>query len=310
VSEASFTVRFDGPIFEGAHKMAVEDFAPSVLALSEMFKRANVLLNGERTSVRVLIDVDVEQHCLQVGLQIVQSIWEHARDLLGEEHIKSAAHIAVAIGVLSGGVEKIAGAAEKVVGLIGALKRLRGKAPDETKMVVKDGRNVVQITAGRDVIFVAPEAHRLLIDPGMVENAKKTIEPAGKPGYDKIEFEEADGTKETIDNEEARLIQDMPVPKRPDETVIPPSRMRARVGIRRAVYMGTGKWTIQHEKAREMTIADEEWLKNFQNDEISVPPGSFLDVTIGVSEIRIDSRGEPTEPPEYTILKVHEVILP
>lgn len=76
MSETTFTVRYNGPIFEGGHKMAVDDFAPSVLALSEMFKRGNVLLNGERTSVRVLIEADVEQHCLQVDLQVVQSIWE------------------------------------------------------------------------------------------------------------------------------------------------------------------------------------------------------------------------------------------
>src|SRR5258708_131291 len=108
--------------------MAVEDFAPALLALSDLIKRTNIVLNGEREgAVRVLIDVDMEQHCFQFDIQIVHSIWERAWGLFGEDHIKSAADIAKAIGVIAGG-------AAGVVGLLGALKKLRGKAPDETRM--------------------------------------------------------------------------------------------------------------------------------------------------------------------------------
>lgn len=284
--------------------MAVEDFAPAVLALSDLIKRANVLLNGEKDgAVKVLIDVDVEQHCFEFDIQIVHSIWEKAKGLFGDAHIKSAADIGHAIGVIAGG-------AAGVVGLIGALKKLRGRAPAESKVVMRDGNSVVEIKAGGDVFYVAQDAAKLLTDATSIKSAKTAISPAGQPGYDKVEFEEKGGATQTIDNEEARLIQSMPVPTRPEETVIPPSRMRAQVGIRRAVYIGPGKWTIQHEKAREMTIADEDWLRRFQSHEIDVPPGSLLDVTIGVSAIKLDSHGEAVEPPEYTIVTVHSVILP
>ena len=283
--------------------MAVDDFAPAVLALSELFKRANALLNGERSSVRVLIDVDVDQRCFQFDLQIINSIWEKAKDLFGEDHIRSAAQIAAAIGVVAGG-------ARGVVGLIAALKRLRGKAPTDTKVIMRDGNSVVQINAGGDVFFVPQDTAKLLTDPTIIESAKKAIEPVAKPGYDKIEFEEKSGGKEVIDNEEARLIQGMPTPKRPDETTIPASKIRATVEVRRAVYIGNGKWTIQYDKAREMSIAHEEWLAAFQANKIAVPPGSMLDVLIGVSAIKVDARGEPIEPPEYVILEVFSVTLP
>ncbi len=284
--------------------MAVEDFAPSVLALADMFKRANVLLNGERSSIRVLIDVDVEQHCFQFGIEIVQSIWEHAKDLLGEEHVKSAGNLATAIGVF-------VATARGVVGLMEALKRLRGRPPSETKMVVKDGSTVVQINSnGGDVFYVDRDTAKLLQDAKTIESAKKAIEPATKHGYDKIEFENKGGPKETITNEEARLIQSMPTPAPPIETVIPESIIRAQVGVRRAVYIGPGKWTIQYDKAREMTIAAEEWLADFQANKIAVPPGARLDVSILMSAIKVDARGEPIEEPEYKITKVHGVILP
>ncbi len=284
--------------------MAVEDFAPAVLALSDLIKRANVVLNGEAdTGVRVLIDVDVEQHCFQFDIQILHSIWEKAKGLFGEAHLKSAADIAHAIGVIAGG-------AAGVVGLLGALKKLRGKVPDGTKIIQRDGNNFVQITAGRDVFLMQSDVAKLLTDPAAIASAKKVIEPVTRPGYDKIEFEESSGHIETIDNEEARLIQTMPTPKRPEETIIPAARMRATVGVRRAVYSGSGKWTILHEKAREMTIADEDWLAAFQAAKTPVPPGALLDVTIEIAPVRLDSRGEAIEAPEYTITKVHHVILP
>ncbi len=283
--------------------MAVEDFAPAVLALSELVKRANILLNGDRGgAVRVLIRVDVEQNCFEFGIQIIHSIWEHTRDLFGTEHIKSAADIAHAIGIGAGGVAGI-------VGLIGALKKLRGKPIDRTQVVMRDGNSVVQISAGRDVVYVSPDAAKLLTDPISIENAKKTVEPVTKPGYESVEFAYEWGS-ESIDNEEARLIRDMPTPKRPDERIIPASTIRATVTVRRAVYVGAGKWTIQYDRAREMSVADEEWLTAFQNNEIAAPPGSQLDVSIRMSEIKIDARGEPIEAPEYTITKVHSVILP
>jgi hypothetical protein len=303
VSEISFTVRFDGPIFEGGHKMAVEDFAPSLLALSALIKRANELLNGDRTRVRVLIDVDVEQHCFQFDLQIIQSIWEQAKDLFGEEHIKSATDLAKSIGV-------VATSAGAVIGLIAAVKKLRGRAPADTKMVVRDGSSVVQINAGGDVFYVTPETHKLLADAETIDATKKTIKPVAQPGYETIEFKEGDRPSETIGNEEARLIQGMPTPPRPDETTIPASTIRATVTVRRAVYIGTGKWTIQYDKAREMTVADEDWLAKFQANKIAAPPGSQLDVSIRVSAIKVDPRGEPVEPPDYTIVKVHGVIQP
>ena len=72
-----------------------------------------------------------------------------------------------------------------VVGLIAAVKKLRGRAPAETKMVVRDGSSVVQITAGGDVFYVPPETHRLLADAETIDNTKKIIKPVAQPGYEK-----------------------------------------------------------------------------------------------------------------------------
>lgn len=298
MSKAAFTVRYDGPIFDGGHKMPVEDFAPSILALSELVKRTNRILNGDRASVRVLIDADVEQHCLQVGLEIIQPLIEQAKALLADNDIKTAKDIGEILGIGLG-----AG-----IGLFGVLKKLRGKKPDKMKITMRDGNKVTQINASGDVFYVAPEMSSLLGDAAVVKYAKAVVEPVGRPGYDRIEFHGPRRRVEKIDSEEARLIQDTPTPKAPPAAVIPQSKIRAVVGIRHAGYMGNAKWTIQYDKARDMTIADEKWLRAFQANKAIAPPGYQLDVEITVSEISVDANGEPIEEPDYAITKVYGVL--
>jgi hypothetical protein len=300
MSEATFTIRFDGPIFDGGHKMAVEDFAPAILALSELVKRANTLMNGDRAAVRAMIDVDVEQHCLQFDFQILQSVWDQAKALFTEANIKSASDIGTAL----------LGTATIGVGLFAALKKLRGKSPKSAKVVMRDGNNVTQINFNGGSFFVIPDTARLLKDPQTLKHAKKALEPITKPGYEKLEFEDRGKVIESVSNEDARLIQDMPIPQEPATQIIPASRIRATVGVRRAVYAGNGKWTIQYDKSREMAVADERWLAAFQARKASAPPGYLLDVDMVVSAISVDERGEPIEEPEYKIVKVHKAIPP
>jgi hypothetical protein len=59
-----------------------------------------------------------------------------------------------------------------------------------------------------------------------------------------------------------------------------------------------------------MTIADEEWLRRFQQNEVAAPPGSTLDVEMTLNELELDEQGNPLKEPEYTITKVYGVTLP
>ena len=176
-----------------------------------------------------------------------------------------------------------------VVGLFKLIKMLRGRKPDSIKMVVRDGQNVAQINAGGDVYLTFPETVKVLTDVSAMKRAKEVTRPATKEGYEKIEFEDHGEIVDTINKEEAILIEALPaIPDpRPAETVIPPSHIRAWVKIRKATYDGDAKWTIQYEKSRDMSIEDKKWLADFQSTRIQAPPGSLLDVDISVSEIRL-----------------------
>jgi hypothetical protein len=114
MSRAEIVVRYDGPAVVD-HKMEIEQVAPAMLALAELVKRANQIAHGERASVKILVRADVEQHCFAFGIEIVQTFFEKAKDLLSDENVETAKKIAEWIGIISGGGGLIAG------GLFGCL---------------------------------------------------------------------------------------------------------------------------------------------------------------------------------------------
>lgn len=292
-------VRFDGPDLTD-HKMEIEQIAPSMLALSQLVKRANYLANGESSSVRVFARANVEQHCFEFGFEIVQSILTRTKTLLGDEDVKTAKEIAEWIGIIG----------SSSIGFLGLLKLMKGRQPDEITLVVEDGENRAKLEIDGDDVLVDPMAAKLMQDRESVKNAKAATQPLEQEGYDSLEFQDTSGNIEKFDKAAARSIRDYPDPEVPIASEIPASHVRAWVSIRKAVYVGTGKWTIQYDRAREVTVNDMEWLSRFQSNEIEAPPGSLIDVDMYVSSIPLDRDGRPIKEPEYSIMKVYDVRLP
>lgn len=303
MSKVEFIVRYDGPALAD-HKMDVERVAPAMLALAELVKRANELANGDRASVKVLLTANVEQHCFELVIEIVQTAYEALKTLLKDDDIKTAKELAEWLGILC--LASGAGG----LGLFGILRLLRGRKPDSVNMIVRDGRNVTQINVGGDVYFGHPNLGQLLQDPESIKPAKAVVSPATEEGYESISFRVGDKETERITNEEARLIQSAPEPGAKVVDTLPVGRLRAWVKIRKAVYDGVGKWTIQYDKSRDVSINDKDWLQKFQSNKISAPPKSMLDVDMSIGKVELDENGHAIREPEFAIEKVHDVKLP
>jgi hypothetical protein len=50
--------------------MDVQDLAPALLAMAEIAKIANQKLNGDRASIKVLVNADIEHKCFQLDLSL------------------------------------------------------------------------------------------------------------------------------------------------------------------------------------------------------------------------------------------------
>lgn len=92
------TIRYDGPALR-QHEMDVQDLAPALLALAEIAQIANRKFNGDRASMKVLVNADVEQRCFQLDLSLIQSLLDQAQVLIGKESIATAKQIAEIIGL-------------------------------------------------------------------------------------------------------------------------------------------------------------------------------------------------------------------
>jgi hypothetical protein len=304
MSEYEAIIRYDGPALVD-HKMDIEDIAPALMALADLCKRANAMANDDRASVRLFIDMDVEQHCAQFKLQIVQTVFETMKSLLDDPRVTTAKTILEWVGLVGG----VGGSS---VGLFKLLKLLNGRKVDSVKLSVSDGQNVTHIHAGGDVFVVHPNVAKLMADPVAVRKAKEVVRPATKAGYETVEFDDGKTVVEKFTKQDAILMEAVPAIDGPAtiETHIPESTIQAKVKIRKAVYVGTGKWTIQYDKSRDMAMEDESWLADFQSNKTQAPPGSFLSVEMKVSAIKLDKAGEPIEEPEYSITKVFGVEKP
>jgi hypothetical protein len=95
------TIRYDCPALSG-HEMDVQDLAPALLALAEIAQIANRKFNGDRASLRVLVNADVEQQCFQLDLSLIQSLMDQAQALLGKDNVATAAELAQMIGLVGG----------------------------------------------------------------------------------------------------------------------------------------------------------------------------------------------------------------
>ena len=300
MSSAETIIRYDGPGFAG-HSLDVEDIAPALLAISDLCKRANQLGNGDRASVAVFVIIGAERHGTQFNLQIVQTVHNQAPLLFIEQDVATAKEVFEWLGL-------VGSADGSVGGLFKLLKWLKGRKPHSATKVLRDGRDMIQITAGGEVFLTFPQTAKLLTDPEAVQKAKDVVRPVGREGYQVVEFEYAGEVIDRVTSTNAVLIEDLaPLEEKPIGTVLPQSYIRAAVRIRKAVYEGTGKWTIQYYRAIDVTIADEDWLADFRANRVAAPPGSLLDVEMLVSEIPLDGSGNPRREPTYTITKVRRV---
>jgi hypothetical protein len=247
VSEATVTVRFDGPVLAN-HQMDVADLAPALLGLSELCRIANESVNGDRASVKVLIATDKEHQCFQFDLQVVQSIWESTKSVLNNADVASAKDLLEWIGLGATGVGG-------VFGLFKLLRWIKDRKVTSTEMIVKDGKNVVQIKIEGDnnVVNIYPETLTLLRNETVISNVKKVVAPVTREGYDKLEFESPKtGLIERIEKADAAAIASVRNDGIEESATDAPQIIEAWVTVYSPVYDPKApKWRFKFGEVRE-----------------------------------------------------------
>ena len=167
--------------------MDVSHLAPALLSLSDVVKAANLLANGDKASVKILVNADLEQKCFELDIELVLTVWEKAKRLIEDKDLATAKEIAEWIGIIA--------APPGVLGLYRLIKRLRGKkVTSVTDVELSDGRNIVKIhvEGESDPISVAKTAYELYSDVSTRRKAVEVLSPLREEGYDSLRFYKGD----------------------------------------------------------------------------------------------------------------------
>src|ERR1700676_1266800 len=91
-SPATFRIVYDGPDL-AEHQIDVQDLAPALMGLADIFSEANEVLNGEKCTIRVLVTPDIEKQCFDIALRVIQENYTAIKALFTHENIVTAGEI-------------------------------------------------------------------------------------------------------------------------------------------------------------------------------------------------------------------------
>ena len=272
--------------------MDVSHLAPALLSLSDVVKAANLLANGEKAGIKILVNANLEQKCFELDIELVLTAWEKAKWLIEDKDIATAKEIAEWIGLVLG----------PSLGLFQLIKWLRGKKiVSVTDVKLGDGRNSVQIRVEgqSDPVSVAKTAYELYSNVSTRRKAVDVLSPLREEGYDSLQFYKGNDVFAEFEKADVPETDSSDLPEVAPQN-LHTSNIRATVRIRKAAYEGTSKWTFIHKHAIQALIEDAEWLNRFQANQELAPPGSSLDVDM--EEVyRTSENGEMIGEPSYRV---------
>ncbi|HEY0832870.1 MAG TPA: hypothetical protein VGE72_03075 [Azospirillum sp.] len=179
MSRYKFEVAFDGPAL-ASHEIDVQDLAPALLGLSDLIKAANAEFNGERSAVKLLARADADQHCFNIGLEVVQSTYDAIKGFLGYDGIKTAKELLEWLGLVFPS------------GALGLITYWRVKNGRKVKSVAKIesadrvGFVAVQFNGSAEKHEVHNHIYNMGENKSVADAAEKTFRPLDSTGVDKV----------------------------------------------------------------------------------------------------------------------------
>ena len=203
MSRTTIRVRYDGPALAN-HSIDVDEIASALQAISQLFKLTNGKFNQDRAAITVLVNVNIEQHCFEFGIELLQELVSQVASLDNDEGIATPAEMLIWLG--------LAAASFSTYGLLELLKRVKGRSIESSGQSHNEGNNDIEVSIKGDnnvvhqTINVFPQTDELARDQAIEKQLKRLIKPLSKEGYEKLQIESDSGRREEITKEEAQEI--------------------------------------------------------------------------------------------------------
>lgn len=271
MSEKAFKFIFDGPAFAD-HQIDVADLAPALLALGNVVKRANQAINGDRAEARLMVKATAEgsfDAILSIDVSFVAAMVDLIDQATGhKERIATAKELTdllINTGTIGAGVG----------GFFWALKKLRGKRPDE---INNNDNGTTTIVSGDQIMIVDNRTVILLGDHA----TREATEEFGKkleriPGLAHVRFADDDPNPEVV--LEKSDLQSLQIPEPlEEEPVETTSEREAWLKIMTAGFRNGYVWRFNDggEKSFTATVTDEDFFKKVANGDIALSANDTL----------------------------------
>ena len=281
MSQTDFEIAYDGEaVADGS--MDIHDLAPALLAAGKLLRRANYIINGDSTTVRVRVKTAPPPGSFPVDLQLHLATSQQLSAVGAPE----AYQLLTVVGLVE--IGKHAGTINNLLDLF---KKLRGKKPE---VVPGDGADViVSIDGEQEQVVVNNYVLNLYGDEQIQKHVRGMLDPVTKPGV-----------KEFQVRKQGRIVRR--VTKAEADDIVSASRGRddddqLNYGSFTKWVYATPKWQEGHQwrfrdnqgNSFSAKVVDEDFWERVHADEVSFTEHTQLRVRAEWSQER-DSNGKIT----------------
>lgn len=287
-----FSIKYDGPALD-SHQMDVRELAPALIALSNMLEEANKVAFPDSGSVKVNVQGNFKGGSFGVDLIAIQSITDQIVSILSGPE-------ASAFSNLKSILEAIGLIGAPGMGLIGAIKWLRGRKPSSIRT---SGEHVIfevteeSVSETFEVDLVAGKLYQSRVVRKALANVVKPLE---RDGIDLFASGKDGQTTEVIRKEEAQWFE---VAESDADVVSDLISEHILLQIESAVFKDDNKWRFSDGSGSFFAeIADPAFIEKINSGLERFGKGDVLVVDLR----RIQTITDNGLKMEYSITRVYE----
>ncbi|MBI2829928.1 MAG: hypothetical protein HYX81_02080 [Chloroflexi bacterium] len=256
-SIAEFGLAYDGEAL-AENTMDVRDLAPALLALGELFTRANSILNGG--SISVSLKVRATKPGSFELLLVLAAVLQATTQFLTGDLITSAVNLK----------NLLVGSPLRVETLFSVFKKLKGQKPTVSQQT--DG---VTLEATNLKLFVPTDVFRLYQDREVSRLAQAIVEPVLRAGIDRMVIKEGDKEVESVTKEDAATFTPMTASDNTaTENVIPNLALRL---VSPTFSIRRNKWKLDDGGGSKWySIEDQKFLDEVKDHKRRFGMGDYL----------------------------------
>ncbi len=295
MSSTNLEVVFEGPAVKSG-TIDARLLAESLAGYSEVFSRANAILNGSESEAAVLVQSNFESGSFITGLEFVQNLVAGAQRLIATHPVYDATTLAGIIGFIWKKREIV----ESVIEL---LKRFKHEKPTEIKKV--DGNNVELTLGDNNKVIVNNNVFQLSRDPVIIEGLRRVTNPLRQAEIDRITIKHEGGEQVAIEKSDAGYFEAEPLQLQSDNSPMEGQRECVLIVSKLSFVEGTTWSFIESGATLTARIEDPEFWAKVHQTNLRFGEGDRLRVLLRWEVVQTRSKKLV---PKNTILKVYEVL--